>query len=124
MGGAVRRASLDDYTSGCGQYANQALRRLADRLRELAAGQQSCSPVHLMAAGRAAPEQAPESKRGTISRLEQLRPSFQAVIDYNEPLPAKPSQRAAAERRIAEAATWQPSCEVRSRNCSVCPWIS
>jgi hypothetical protein len=26
--------ALDDYTSGSGQYAEQALRRLSDRLRE------------------------------------------------------------------------------------------
>jgi hypothetical protein len=26
--------SFDDYMSGCGQYADQALRRLSDRLRE------------------------------------------------------------------------------------------
>jgi hypothetical protein len=26
--------AFEDYTSGCGQYADQALRRLADRLRE------------------------------------------------------------------------------------------
>ena len=26
--------TFDDYLSGCGQYADQALRRLADRLRE------------------------------------------------------------------------------------------
>jgi hypothetical protein len=26
--------TFDDYLSGCGQYADQALRRMADRLRE------------------------------------------------------------------------------------------
>jgi len=32
--GLAEGPSFDDYASGCGGYAEQALRRLADRLRE------------------------------------------------------------------------------------------
>ena len=39
----------------------------------------------------------------SVDELEQLRTLFQAVIDDNQPLLAKPSQQTAAARRIAEA---------------------
>jgi hypothetical protein len=67
------------------------------------AGQKYCSAVQAMSAGRAARIAAAESNEETISRLEQLRMLFQAVIDYNEPLLSKTGHQPAAGRRIAEA---------------------